>query len=106
MKLPGPPTCRSESGPGNLFRPAVMEEANRIGFRTRVRFPPGPLTRLIREDCIFFTDPFFFRAVYGFQLYLCKTVDFNCANVMLHTDFGCTCLDYVIQYETKSGILN
>ena len=49
MKLPGHRACQPVRCFGNLSRLAVMGEAKWMDFRTRVRFPPGPLATLV--DC-------------------------------------------------------
>ena len=42
MKLLKPADCPLSSGGGNVKERTMIVEVHGIGFRTRVRFPPGP----------------------------------------------------------------
>ena len=50
MKLPKPEGCSFSSGGGNVKERTMIVEEQGIGFWTGVRFPSGPLKKMLKED--------------------------------------------------------
>ena len=71
MKLLNPQGCQFPCGRGNEKELTMIVEVHGIGFWTRVRFPPGPLSR---GAAVIRCSPFFREFSAFLFLTLCKMV--------------------------------
>lgn len=58
MKLLNPQGCLFPCGRGNEKEQTMIVEVHGIGFWTRVRFPPGPLLKMMGNACFSGISPF------------------------------------------------